>query len=99
MTKDGKVDLTNSNKSEDLAIGTNQVNKCWVKCNKLGPKTLKLVFNIIVEKYIEVKWRDKPMHIKSTYGNLTREVKFQVMHLFTITKTLREAISGSRLLM
>jgi hypothetical protein len=95
MNKDEKTDLTNSKKSEDLVVGAKQKNTCWVKCNKMGLKIIKLQFNITVEKSIEVGWRDKPMNIKSNYSNIVRDIRFNVLNLFSITKTFREAVSGT----
>ena len=58
-------------------------------------KVLKLQFNILVEKHIEVGWRDKPLHIKSNYNSTVKEIRFDVFHPFTITKTFREALTGN----
>ena len=90
LNKD-ETDLTNSKRLEELG----ESNVCWIKCNKLGAKVVKLQFSITVEKLIEVGWRDKPLNIKSTYNSIVREVRFNVLSMFHITKTFKEAINGS----
>jgi hypothetical protein len=69
-------------------------NNCWIKCNKLGGKTLKLHFENTVEKSIKVGWRDKPLSLKSVYKTV-KEISFNVTNLFTVTKIFREAQTGT----
>lgn len=68
-------------------------NICWIKCNKLGAKNLKLHFSNTVEKTLKVRWREKPLTLKSTW-NCVKEVNFNVTNLFTVTKIFREAQTG-----
>ena len=52
MNKDDKTDLINSKRNEELTVGSDHLNTCWIKCNKIGLKTIKLQFNVQVEKSI-----------------------------------------------
>ena len=92
-----KKDLTNSQLAQELLISADSMsptrNICWIKCNKLGNKTLKLNFANTVEKTIKVRWREKPLTLKSTY-NTIKEISFNVTNLFSVTKIFREAQSG-----
>lgn len=93
-----KKDLTNSKLLQDLIVSTDPLlvnkNRCWIKCNKLGSKTLKLHFSNTVEKSIKVGWREKLLTLKSTY-NTVKEINFNVTNLFTVTKIFREAQTGT----
>ena len=49
---------------------------------------------VTVEKSFDVEWAQKPIRIKATY-NITKEVRFDVKSLFAVTKSFREAITGT----
>lgn len=92
-----KKDLTNSKIAVELAVqgeSSAEKNIVWIKCNKLGGKTLKLHFTNTVEKTMKVGWREKPLSLKSNY-NTIKEVNFSVSNLFIINKIFREAITGN----
>lgn len=67
-----KKDLTNSKVTQELVVSKEweEKNVCWIKVNKTGNKTLKLNFATLVEKSIEVKWREKPLNLKVNYNSV-----------------------------
>ena len=85
--------MTNSKKQEQLLTCDKQ-NFCWIKCTKLNNKILKLNIVAVVQKSFEVGWREKAVNLKSTYS-IVKQIQFEVKHLFTITKTFREAVTGN----
>ena len=84
--------MVNSKIAHELAVSS--LNTFWLKCNRLGAKSVKLLFSITVEKFVQVAWKEKPLHIRTCYNSI-KELKFEVGRLFTITKTFREASSAS----
>ena len=86
MSLNERLNIVNSNCFQPLNMqGSNIV---YLKCNKIGAKVLKFLFNVTIVQHIGDK-ELKDQHF------FTKEVGFRVVHLFKTIRSLKQSFTGA----
>lgn len=82
MSMDEKMNLVNSKCYHTINVKEEENHIFYLKCNKVGPKVLKFIFNLTVWQKID------EMELKNHY-TVVKDVGLNVTHLFKTIKIIK----------